>query len=78
MMSLPRVIRAGPTMLHATDMGAVFRIAGGVWIGIGLINAYLAYWDGALNDRVLMNSMVFYGLPGLLLLILGSVLKKKA
>ena len=59
-------------------MGAVMRVAGGVWIGVGLINSYLLYWDNALSDGALMSNMLFYGLPGLLLMILGSVLKKKA
>lgn len=72
------VIPASPTPQRVTDMGAVVRVLGGVWIGIGLLNAYLLYWEQGLTDRALVSNMLFYGLPGLLLLILGSVIRKKA
>ena len=47
-------------------------------MGVGLINSYLLYWDQVLTDRALLSNMLFYGVPGLLLLILGSVIKKSA
>jgi len=59
-------------------MGSVLRIAGALWVGVGVVNiCMLANGDSGVSTLMLLSHMVFYGIPGLLLLLIGVVLHRK-
>jgi len=58
-------------------MGAFLRITGALWIGLGVLNILTLYATSVVTSTALLNNMVFYGIPGLLLLGIGVMLRKR-
>jgi hypothetical protein len=59
-------------------VGALLRIAGGLWIGFGVLNLATLSATSGVTTSALLQNMVFFGIPGLLLLIIGIILRPRS
>lgn len=55
-------------------MGALLRILGGVWVGVGLIDLYMVSMEGPVTGVALTTHMINYVIPGLLVLGIGVLI----